>query len=125
MGLYNGYNTVDNKDPRTRLEDVPLIRRDLINHFHIRKGEKLMRPRFGTIIWDVLFEPMTDNLRSAIIDDVNEIINYDPRIEPVNVLVDNFEHGILIEATVRYRNTNQTENLRLLFDRESNSLGIQ
>ena len=50
MALYRGYNTVDNQTTKTRLEDEELIKRDLINHFNIRKGEKLMRPDFGTII---------------------------------------------------------------------------
>ena len=33
---------------------------------HIRKGEKLENPEFGTIIWDCLFEPLTEDLRETI-----------------------------------------------------------
>ena len=119
MALYRGYNTVGNLGPKTRLEDAQLIRQDLINHFNIRRGEKLMRPNFGTIIWDSLFEPLTDELRDAIVEDVNRIVNYDPRIIAESVLVDEYENGIIIEARVRYRNTNETENLRLQFDQAS------
>lgn len=121
MALYKGYNTVNNNTTKVRLEDAELIKRDLLNHFNIRKGEKLMRPEFGTIIWDVLFEPMTEDLRDAIVEDVVEIINYDPRIVADRVLVDEYENGILIEATIRYSNLNQSENLRLLFDQNSTS----
>lgn len=119
MALYRGYSTVGNVGPKTRLEDAPLIRQDLINHFNIRRGEKLMRPDFGTIIWDSLFEPLTDELRDAIIEDVNRIVNYDPRLIAESVLVDEYENGIIIEARLRYRNTNETENLKLQFDQES------
>lgn len=122
MALYKGYNTVDNNTTKTRLEDAELIKRDLSNHFNIRKGEKLMRPDFGTIIWDALFEPMTEDLRDAIVEDVLEIIKYDPRIVAETVLVDEYENGILVEATVRYSNLNQTENMRFLFDQNSNSV---
>lgn len=122
MALYKGYNTVDNNTTKTRLEDAELIKRDLSNHFNIRKGEKLMRPDFGTIIWDALFEPMTEDLRDAIVEDVMEIIKYDPRIVAETVLVDEYENGILVEATVRYSNLNQTENMRFLFDQNSNSV---
>jgi len=122
MALYKGYNTVDNNTTKTRLEDAELIRRDLSNHFNIRKGEKLMRPDFGTIIWDALFEPMTEDLRDAIVEDVLEIIKYDPRIVAETVLVDEYENGILVEATVRYSNLDQTENMRFLFDQNSNSV---
>jgi phage baseplate assembly protein W len=116
MSLYKGYNTVGNNTTKTRLEDDELIKRDLANHFNIRKGEKLMRPDFGTIIWDALFEPLTEDLKDAIIEDVTQIVNYDPRLIVEGILVDEFEQGILVEARIRYRNTNQTEILKLLFD---------
>ena len=121
MSIYRGYNTVNNNTTKVRLEDAELIKRDLLNHFNIRKGEKLMRPDFGTIIWDALFEPLTEDLRDAIVEDVLEIIKYDPRIVADRVLVDEYENGILVEATIRYSNLNQSENLRLLFDQNSTS----
>lgn len=124
MALYKGYNTVDNLSPKTRLEDVELIKRDLINHFYIRKGEKLMRPDFGTIIWDSLFEPFTDSLRELLIDDVTRIVNYDPRIIAESILVDEYEHGILIEARIRYKTTNEAETLRLLFDQDIDRIQV-
>ena len=122
MAIYKGYNTVNNRTAKTRLEDVELIKRDLINHFNIRKGEKLMRPNFGTIIWDSLFEPLTEDLRDAIIEDVTRIINYDPRLIAESILVDEYEQGILVEARLRYATSNETETLRLQFDQSSNSL---
>ena len=122
MALYRGYNTIDQSGPKTRLEDTELIKRDILNHFNIRRGEKLMNVEFGTIIWDSLFEPMTDLLRNSIIEDVNNIVNFDPRVEVDSVLVDTYEHGLVIEARIRYKNTNQTEIMRLLFDRELNEI---
>ena len=41
----------------------------------IRKGEKLMNPEFGTIIWDMLFEPLSDETKSLIIQDVKKIVS--------------------------------------------------
>ena len=122
MALYKGYSTIGNHTTKTRLEDAELIKRDLINHFNIRKGEKLMRPDFGTIIWDALFEPMTEDLRDAIVDDVTRIVNYDPRLIADSILVDEYEQGIIVEARVRYSSNNQTETLRLQFDQSTNSL---
>jgi|SaaInl5LU_22_DNA_1037371.scaffolds.fasta_scaffold31354_2 phage baseplate assembly protein W len=122
MALYKGYNTVNNNSTKVRIEDSELIKRDLLNHFNIRKGEKLMRPEFGSIIWDALFEPMTEDLRDAIVDDVVEIVNYDPRIVADKVLVDEYKNGILIELQIRYSNLNQTENLKLMFDQNVNSV---
>lgn len=125
MSLYRGYSTVNNDTTKTRLEDAELIKRDLANHFNIRKGEKLMRPDFGTIIWDALFEPLTEDLRDAIVEDVTQIVNYDPRLIVEGILVDEYEQGILVEARVRYRNTNQVETLKLLFDQDRDRVAFR
>lgn len=116
MALYLGYSTIDQNKSVT-LTDADLIKRDLINHFYIRRGEKLMQPNFGTIIWDCIFEPYTEQLRTAIIDDVTRIARYDPRLRVDQILVDQFEHGILIELRLEYVNTNELETLKLIFDR--------
>ena len=34
-----------------------------------------MNPEFGTIIWDALFEPFTDDLKEAIARNVTTIVN--------------------------------------------------
>ena len=116
MALYLGYSTIDQIKSVT-LADTDLIKRDLINHFYIRRGEKLMNPNFGTIIWDSLYEPFTEQLKTAIVDDVTRIARYDPRLRVDQILVDQFEHGILIELRLEYVTTNQTETLKLIFDR--------
>jgi phage baseplate assembly protein W len=116
MALYVGYSTID-QIKSVSLTDADLIKRDLINHFHIRRGEKLMNPNFGTIIWDSIFEPFTEQLKTAIVDDVTKIARYDPRLRVDQILVDQFEHGILIELRLEYVNSNELETLKLIFDR--------
>lgn len=116
MALYVGYSTID-QIKSVNLTDADLIKRDLINHFHIRRGEKLMNPNFGTIIWDSIFEPFTEQLKTAIVDDVTRIARYDPRLRVDQILVDQFEHGILIELRLEYVNSNELETLKLIFDR--------
>lgn len=118
MALYLGYSTIDNVKS-VQLTDADLIKRDLINHFYIRKGEKLMNPDFGTIIWDMLFEPFTEQARDAIITDVTRIAKYDPRLKVEQILVDTYESGILIELHLIYTNTNEVETLKLTFDRDT------
>ena len=51
---YKGFSTID-QTKKFRLTDIDLVKRDLLNHFSIRKGEKLMTPNFGSIIWNMLF----------------------------------------------------------------------
>jgi len=119
MALYRGYNTIDNKSTKTRLEDFELIKRDLANHFNIRRGEKLMNPDFGTIIWEVLFEPMTEEIKDAIVEDVTRVVTYEPRVIVDNILVDEYQSGIIIELRLRYKTTNQADTMRFMFDQNS------
>ena len=119
MALYKGYSTVGNTGTKVRLTDADLVKQDLINHFNIRRGEKLMNPDFGTIVWDSLFEPFTDQLRDQIVEDVNRIASYDPRLVVDSVLVDQYDNGLILELRLVYANTNEVENLRLNFSRSS------
>lgn len=112
---YRGISTVGRVNSYN-LYDLELIKQDIINHFHIRQGEKLENPQFGTIIWDILFEPFTDEVREAIIDNVTEIVNYDPRVRVDNAVVDTYESGIQIDITFTYIPYSITETMRLKFD---------
>jgi phage baseplate assembly protein W len=118
MPTYRGFSTY-NRVKNYKLTDFELVRQDIFNHFHIKKGEKLMNPDFGTIIWNLLFEPFTETVRDAIAQDVKRIAGYDPRVQVENVLVTEFTAGIQLELELRYVPTNETEALALQFDRES------
>ena len=114
---YKGFNS-NNSAQGFKLYDLDLVKQDLINHFYIRKGEKLENPNFGTIIWDVLFEQFTEEVKTLIAQDVEDIINYDPRIVVNSVLVDSTEQGIRIEADITYLPFNVNERMQFSFDKD-------
>ena len=120
---YRGLSTVNPDNTASTLYDLALIKQDLLNHFHIRQGEKLHNPEFGTIIWDALFEPFTDDLKQAIAANVTTICNYDPRVQAQNITVSSYESGIQIEMELTYLPYNISENLRLQFDQNAGFLG--
>jgi phage baseplate assembly protein W len=120
--MYKGFSTVSNATENFSLYDFDLIRQDLINHFHVRQGERLMNPTFGTIIWDLLFEPLTEELKALILENVNTIINYDPRIRADNVIVTAYESGIQIECFLTYMPYNISQSMQLRFDQENGLL---
>ena len=118
---YRGVSTVAN--PKGfNLYDISIIKQDIINHFHIRQGEKLENPEFGSIIWDILFEPFTEDLKEAIVKNVTQIINYDPRVNVDSVIVDTYESGIQIDCSLTYLQYSISETLRLKFDQEAGLL---
>jgi phage baseplate assembly protein W len=93
-----------------------LIKQDLINQFYIRKGEKLENPEFGTIIWDMIFEPLTEQTKSLIVNDVTVIVNSDPRIKSIQTIVTQVKLGLQIELTLMYVPYNIQETMQLTFD---------
>jgi len=105
-----------------KLYDIDLVKQDLINHFYIRKGEKLENPDFGTVIWDILFEPFTEEVKTIIAKDVEEIVNYDPRVQVNEIQIDNTEQGIRIQASVTYLPFNINESMTFTFDKQNKTI---
>lgn len=119
--IYKGFSTI-NRLKKFRVTDIDLVKQDLLNHFSVRKGEKLMQPNFGSIIWSLLFEPMDDQVNQMIVDDVTAVVGYDPRLGLQNITIITQEHGLQIELDLIYIPTNQSTTLSLQFDADSNSL---
>jgi phage baseplate assembly protein W len=80
-----------------------------------------MNPEFGTIIWSMIYEPFTDNNKQLISEDVTRILNYDPRVTPTQILISEAEYGLIIEATLYYKQQDVSQQMSIAFDKE---LGI-
>jgi phage baseplate assembly protein W len=115
---YKGFSSKE-QNKNYKLYDIDLVKQDIINHFYIRKGEKLENPEFGTIIWDMLFEQFTEKVKEMIAKDVEDIINYDPRIAVNEVLIDSTDQGIRIQADVVYIPFNINERMTFEFDKKN------
>ena len=102
-----------------KLYDFEVAKQDLINRLSIRKGERVENPEFGTIIYDAIFEPFTEALKDAIVEDITANLNADPRIATEEILVTEADKGIAIQATITYVPLNITEKLRFNFDENS------
>ena len=113
---YKGFSSSE-ATKNFKLYDINLVKQDLINHFYIRKGEKLENPEFGTVIWDMLFEPFTPDVKEIIAKDVETIVNYDPRISVQEVQIDSTDQGMRIQVELIYRPFNITEKMALNFDK--------
>lgn len=115
---YKGFSSKELKT-NYKLYDIDLVKQDIINHFYIRKGEKLENPEFGTVIWDLIFEQFTEEVKNIIAKDVEDIINYDPRIAVNEVQIDSTEQGIRIQADIVYVPFNINERMTFDFDKNN------
>jgi phage baseplate assembly protein W len=116
MALFTGFSTKNKKAINHRLTDKDLVVEDLMNHIMTRKGERVMLPNFGSIIHDMLFEPLTSETTGLIKDDLTDIINDDPRCNFVSCDVTDANHTI--SAKVRLEILPSRESVELSIDLE-------
>ena len=114
--VYKGFSSLQPKN-NFKLYDIDIVKQDLINHFYIRKGEKLENPNFGTVIWDIIFEPFTAEVKEIVAKDVETIINYDPRLIVTDIQIDSTDFGLRIQADLLYVPFNINERITFNFDK--------
>ena len=107
--------TVDHTGGIRLTEPIEDIERSMRIILLTAPGERIMRPRFGCRIWDLLFEPITPNLMGQVIEAVKEALaQWEPRVEIINVVpTTEGRDGGLINVRIEYlvRTTNDHRNL--------------
>jgi phage baseplate assembly protein W len=115
--IFRGYSTSGNSNTRSwALNDIELIKRDLMNHFYTKKGERVMRPDFGCIIWDYFMEQMTPDVGEIIEDEVKRIVSFDTRVSTKSVKLFTKGNGLTVVVDLYYRPFDLVETLQLNFD---------
>lgn len=117
--LFVGFSTVDTNSKTQQFTDIELIKRDLMNHFHTRRGERVMMPTYGCGVWDLLFEPFDDFVRESIIEECTRVIESDSRVRLNNIIVNSFDQGFVVQMDVFYVPYDVVETFSLSFDQRS------
>jgi phage baseplate assembly protein W len=115
-----GYTTVEQPYTSKNLLGIDLAKRDLLNHFAIRKGEKWTDPTFGCDLPYYVFEPLDTNTTESIKEEVFAVISYDPRfeVEDTNIDINQDKHSVTIKVKLVYIPTTTVTDLQIKFDRE-------
>ena len=116
--FYVGFSSVDISNTTSKLFDLDLIKQDILNQFNTRKGERVMNPEYGTVIWDLLMEPLTPVLQDVLSQDIEKICNSDPRVKPTQINVEEYTSGYLVEISLNLVDTDQIVNMYLSFDQK-------
>jgi phage baseplate assembly protein W len=120
--LFTGFSTIDSEKTRQRtFYDLELCKRDLMNHFHTRPGERVMRPAWGCRIWEYMMEPMTASTKEIIEDEATNVILADPRCQLISVEASETTHGIRVEITINFIPDAVVETFAIDFDRRNTS----
>ena len=114
-----GFSTFNRQGPPFRLVNLELAKADLLYAFMTRLGERVMRPEFGSIIHDLLFEPFDTDTKDAIVEDAVKIIRQDPRFTMVSIDVTELEHSTRLDLVLNYVPLDIVASLAVNFDRNN------
>lgn len=116
---YRGFSSTEFKK-NFKLFDIEIVKQDILNHFNIRKREKLENPTFGTEIYDLLFEQLTPEVKERIGKEVETVLNFDRRIRVDRLSIDSTMFGVVVIADVTFLPFNLSDQIRVDFDRNTN-----
>jgi phage baseplate assembly protein W len=118
MSLYRGFSTVNElSQKKFKLTDFELIKQDLLNSLNTRLGSRLMLPTEGCVVWDLLYEPLTQPIVEQIRENLFNIVKQDPRVEidSLNVQAQEDQNSITVEINLRYSAVNQLDRMLVTF----------
>ena len=78
-----------------------------------------MRPNFGSIIWDMLMEQDSPMLQEEIKEDIQRIVDLDPRVELENTILYINDQTIRAEVSVKYYNIDQADILYIEYNKRN------
>lgn len=82
MVFYKGFSSYEFERRKSfEILDLELVTLDLLNQIFTRKGERVMMPNFGSVIPDLVFEPLDDETLDIMEQDLTNVVNFDPRVE--------------------------------------------
>jgi phage baseplate assembly protein W len=117
--IFVGYSTIETNSKQQKFADIPLIKRDLLNHFNTIPGQRVMMPTFGCSIWNLLFEPFDDAVRDAIVAECTKVINAETRVILQSITVNEFNQGIIVQMELIYQPYNVLDSFNVEFDRRA------
>ena len=118
--LYRGFSTANHRSNPSKgfiTADMETVKQDLLNHIYTIPGERVMMPSFGTRIPEMAFEPLDQNSLDIIESDLRRVVNYDPRVELIDISVNALpnNNAVVVYMDLRYLELGVTETMKLEF----------
>lgn len=120
--LYKGFSTQEFETNKSLvLRDVELVKRDLLNHIFTRRGERVKMPTYGTVIPDIIFDPLDEQTIEIIEQDLLTVVDFDPRVtlRSINIVPLFDDNALVASLDLDYveLDLNDILEIRLEFER--------
>ncbi len=115
---FKGFSTSHNKTSRREwvLTDVELIIKDFLNHVHTKRGERVMRPEFGSSFHEYIMEPNVSDNRDQMEYELRRIVNLDSRLELLSLDVRKSKNSVYLSGELYVVPFDLIENFIIEFD---------
>lgn len=115
-GLYKGFYSWEFDNVKQfQLTDLELVKVDLLNHIYTKRGSRVMMAEFGTIIPEIIFEPLDEDTLDLVKEELLTVFEYDPRVELLQfeVVPDYDNNTIFVNARLLYIELNMEDDFML------------
>jgi phage baseplate assembly protein W len=100
MARFIGFSTKNKQAINHTLTGKELVVEDSLNNIMTRKGERIMMPTYGSIVHDLVFEPLTSDIKKLIEEDLTQIINDEPRVNLTSINLTESDHTVTASISV-------------------------
>lgn len=119
QNLYRGFSSFEyQRSGSFSVKDIELVKLDLITHIFTRKGSRCRMPNHGTVIPDLPFEMIDEDLLETLHSELKDVFEYDPRVDLLELRVIPYHdiNTVMASATLRYKEFNVVDVLNLDFN---------
>ncbi len=115
--IYVGGTLLTDLGKGFRRTGAELVKADLLYHIFTKKGERVMMPDFGTNLQDLVFEPNDPITRTQILNEIQAVIDQDPRVELIRstLTFDEDSHTITVDVLLRFIELEVVDTLNITF----------
>ena len=116
MIRYKGFSSYEFQNRKTfELNDIELVKLDLLNHMFTRRGARVMMPTFGTSIPDLVFEQLDEFTTEVLEEELRKVVTFDPRVTLLSfdMSVDADNNAVVVDLRLFYIELEVTDDFEL------------
>lgn len=117
--LFYGFSTLGTNTKNQQFADLELVKRDLLNYFNTRIGERVMMPTYGCGIWELLFEPFDQRVYDQVVYECQNAVATDSRLKLMSTEVSTYDHGIQVKMDLLFVPYDVVDTFSVTFDQRS------
>jgi|TARA_B110000977_G_scaffold57635_1_gene78285 phage baseplate assembly protein W len=120
--IYKGFSTRGKIRPPYTVTNGEAVKVDLLNELYTRRGERVMRPNFGTTIYDLIMNPLDTYVEQEVRDEVVRICTKDPRINIQEIFTQVIDHTIRVQVQLTLKPFLDEETLLVEYTQDSREI---